>query len=428
MTTPARANLVLPRPLPRSVVELDFLGSAPLVVRGVPFAVTRSSNGTYFDSAGTLQTASSNVARLNHNPLTLAPLGLLVEEQRTNSIRNNTMQGASAGTPGTLPTNWNANVIGLTRTIVGTGTENGVTYIDIRVNGTTTSQFGAITFEPTNTVAASAGQVWAGSSFLKLVGGDFTNIGVVGLAFYAYTSAPAYISAVTTAASVDSTLTRFSNIGTLPATTAYVQPAFFFNTTAASGQAVDFTIRIGMPQTELGASVTSVIATSGAAATRNADNAVVSTIAPWFNPVEGTIVVEGDVNATTADGTARVPWGFSDGTFNESIYAARSASSANIGIAVVDAGVQQSSVSAGSVTANTPFRSAFGYKANDFAHSLNGAAVVTDTSGTLPTVTGLTIGNANWAGAGNWLNGHIRRLSYYNTRLTNAQLQALSTL
>lgn len=47
---------------------------------------TRASTGTYFDSAGVLQTAGVDVPRLDYDPLTLLPRGLLVEEQRTNLL------------------------------------------------------------------------------------------------------------------------------------------------------------------------------------------------------------------------------------------------------------------------------------------------------------------------------------------------------
>jgi hypothetical protein len=71
---------------------------------------------------------ASNLPRITNQ-------GLLVEEARTNSIRNNSMQGAVAGTPGTLPTNWSeSRAAGLTQTVVGTGTQNGIDYIDIRLN------------------------------------------------------------------------------------------------------------------------------------------------------------------------------------------------------------------------------------------------------------------------------------------------------
>lgn len=45
---------------------------------------SRASIGTYFDSSGTLQTASSGSPRFDHDPVTHAPKGMLIEEARTN--------------------------------------------------------------------------------------------------------------------------------------------------------------------------------------------------------------------------------------------------------------------------------------------------------------------------------------------------------
>lgn len=49
---------------------------------------TRASTATYFDASGTLQTAAINQPRFTYNPATLQPLGLLVEEARTNLLLN----------------------------------------------------------------------------------------------------------------------------------------------------------------------------------------------------------------------------------------------------------------------------------------------------------------------------------------------------
>jgi hypothetical protein len=49
---------------------------------------TRASTGTYFDSAGALQSAAINAPRFDYNPTTLQPQGLLIEEQRTNLVLN----------------------------------------------------------------------------------------------------------------------------------------------------------------------------------------------------------------------------------------------------------------------------------------------------------------------------------------------------
>jgi hypothetical protein len=49
---------------------------------------TRASTATYFDVAGTLQTAVTNAPRFDYNPVTHAARGLLVEEARTNLVLN----------------------------------------------------------------------------------------------------------------------------------------------------------------------------------------------------------------------------------------------------------------------------------------------------------------------------------------------------
>jgi hypothetical protein len=98
----------------------------------------------------------------------------------------------------------------------------------------------------------------------------------------------------------------------------------------------------------------------------------------------------------------------------------------------MQAGVRESGTFhvAESTSSNTAPVGAFGtgaiaYKLNDFGFSWNGADALTDTSTTLPVVQQLYIGN-NGGLAGNFLNGHIARLTYYPKRLPNATLQALS--
>lgn len=50
--------------------------------------ITRASNGTYYNSLGSVVVASSNVARIDFDPVTRVPRGLLVEESRTNYLLN----------------------------------------------------------------------------------------------------------------------------------------------------------------------------------------------------------------------------------------------------------------------------------------------------------------------------------------------------
>nr|AKH46253.1 hypothetical protein [uncultured marine virus] len=58
----------------------------------------RASVATYYDSEGILQTAAVNEPRLDYDPVTLEPLGLLIEEERTNAISQSNEFTASTGT------------------------------------------------------------------------------------------------------------------------------------------------------------------------------------------------------------------------------------------------------------------------------------------------------------------------------------------
>ena len=64
-------------------VSLDFENSKTLDPR---ITFTRSSVGTYVGADGLIKTAAVSEARFDHNPTTGESLGLLIEEQRTNSF------------------------------------------------------------------------------------------------------------------------------------------------------------------------------------------------------------------------------------------------------------------------------------------------------------------------------------------------------
>jgi hypothetical protein len=68
---------------------------------------------------------------------------------------------------------------------------------------------------------------------------------------------------------------------------------------------------------------------------------------------------------------------------------------------------------------------AIGYKANDFAQSIAGNAALTDTTGTLPTVNRLHVGTSlNGTGQ---LNSTIKKIAYYPKRLSNTELQGITS-
>jgi hypothetical protein len=76
-------------------------------------------------------------------------------------------------------------------------------------------------------------------------------------------------------------------------------------------------------------------------------------------------------------------------------------------------------------SANTTYKHASTYKVNDFAASRDGGTVATDTSGTLPTVNKLSFGT-DTNDAGGFLNGHIAKFYYWNTRKPNSFLQTIT--
>jgi hypothetical protein len=129
--------------------------------------------GEYIPTTSTINSAP----RFDHNPTTRESLGLLVEEQRTNSIRNNTGVGAVAGTPGTLPTNWSVAVASdLTTNVIGTGTSAGVAYIDLQIVGTSNSTSYILALESNSQIAALQNQNWTESLWISHVAGSFANI------------------------------------------------------------------------------------------------------------------------------------------------------------------------------------------------------------------------------------------------------------
>jgi hypothetical protein len=381
---------------------------------------TRASTATFFNSSGVLTSASNDVARFDYNPATLAPLGLLIEESRTNSIRNNTMVGAVAGTPGTVPTNWSdiPTSNGLSRQIVGVGTQSGINYIDIRYSGTTTAASSTVLQpEPSTQTVAATGQSWTASAWWALAGGSTSGLTIV-QRVTGRSSVGGFLENTDTSVTLTGTLTRYSASRTFTnASTERVSCDFAFS--YASGAAIDITLRIGLPQLEQGAFATSVIPTTTTALTRAADVASVNTLTPWFNATEGTIFVEAS-NAQL--GTSL--FSTDDGTASNRIVTYFNVANSPA-FRVVSGGVDQANFSAGTITQNATFKLSTAYATNDFAASLNGAAAVTDTSGTVPSGQTTARIGSNVSSA-NFINGYLRRVSFFPRRLANAELQAIT--
>ena len=176
-------------------------------------------------------------------------------------------------------------------------------------------------------------------------------------------------------------------------------------------------------QVEAGTFPTSYIPTSGATATRSADVASIGVGAFGYNKTAGTVLVEFD-SASLSNSTI---YSFDDG----------SSAQGNTALIYPANGITYQVVSVGSTAVNTTFddyktankvsKVATCYRANDFAAVLNGGTIATDSSGALPTVTQLRLGNYVGGGTTFDMTGHISSIAYYPRRLTDAQIKALTS-
>jgi hypothetical protein len=213
--------------------------------------------------------------------------------------------------------------------------------------------------------------------------------------------------------------------GTLNGTGAFPNRANLTFTPSAGTLTLTVTGSVLHAQCEVGAFASSWIPTTGAAATRAADNANITDLPTiGFNPLEGTVLVEFESTVTFASG---MPDRFLFSLGTDTINNARVVidTTGTIRMASATAGVTDVNVSdGGGVRPPGFYRVAFAYKENDFAICTNGGTVVTDSVCVVPPINQLRIGQ-NIIGAVP-LFDRMRRLNYTPTRLPNAQLQSLT--
>jgi hypothetical protein len=189
---------------------------------------------------------------------------------------------------------------------------------------------------------------------------------------------------------------------------------------ATSGDAID----VDYCQSEAGAFITSPIYTGSASVTRAADlTHVMATTFP-LGTTAGTLYVKAS-RPVTETAANRYAVALNDTTINEMVGVRQTITSGLLTTLVQDGGVAQATLNSATVsTAGVTNKVASSYVANDFAQSVNGAAVQTDVSGTLPTPTRLEIGAL--ATASPW-NGHIAQIMVLNRAMTDGELIAVST-
>ncbi len=392
---------------------------------------TRASTATRFNSAGVLETVAANMPRFDYDPVTLICKGWLIEEPRTNFIRNSTMMGAAAGVIGSggrLPNYWTlgGSYASLTTSVVNLGIENGISYLDVRFSGTPTGPEVYLGFDAAiDVTAALAGQNWNASTYVKVVGGTLANILPSELYILAVSSNGTLVEAgkldfvLPTAGSLAvnrfSTMRQLVNSGSV-----WINSRIDLNFFA--GMPIDITLRIGLPQLELGAFVTSTIPTAGTQATRAGELALIvgPNFSSWYNQYEGTFFASYTLGA---DNSSIGVFGADDATTSNSIQM-RYATGSQAQFTVSSNGVSQVNLAPSGYSAASSYKRAITYKQNSFNQAINGVLPNSeDTSGVLPLVTQSRLGNEN---SGNFLNGHIKCLAYFPRRLSNDELKSLT--
>jgi hypothetical protein len=280
-----------------------------------------TTSGAYLGKDGLLKFAPVDEPVLEFN-LGGTFRGYRVRTPRTNTIRNNTMVGAVVGTPGTLPTNWLQITSTLNREIIGTGTENGIEYIDVKYSGTAASSTEQVlSFD---VISALTAQTWTNSVYLKVIS-QANAPNVYRLSVRERRANNTTIRFGTKTISPTSILSRFDMTEVLSGGVDTVQVIPEIQFTVTNGQPYDFTIRIGLPQMELGDTATPVIKTSGSAVTTSPDIAFKDPATDilsqgsgaiyfeWENPVEETVYLS-DFEFTAIAGINKVRFEYSPTT------------------------------------------------------------------------------------------------------------------
>lgn len=176
-------------------------------------------------------------------------------------------------------------------------------------------------------------------------------------------------------------------------------------------------------QLEEGSYATSYIPTEGSSVTRVAETTNATVPSGVFGTSGGTIYVEGVV--APPDSSGQMPFTAYGSTTSDLIYIWLITD----GRAYVESYTSGSlecniSSSSGLLSVGDSYKIAFAYANNDFVMYVNGTQIGTDTSGSITVPTRLKVANYITTG---YASGKIKQTKIYDTRLTNTELQNLTS-
>jgi hypothetical protein len=398
-------------------LDLQFAADKTLTARKGPTPVfTRGSTGTFVGSNGLIQTAAVNDPRFDHDPVTLASRGLLIEESRTNlALQSENHPSAS----------WNKT--GITVASASNTAPNGDVNSSLASEDSSTGLHRI--FQSTAYVSGTSYSI---SLFLKYAGRQFVaithpTVAANGIAIFDIQNGTITL----TQSGVTSSITAHPNgwyrcvVNGVSATTGGSSHIIQGSTTGGSltGSYLGLNgpaFYIYGSQVEAGSFATSYIPTTTGTVVRSADICSItgSDFNTVYNQSEVSIFSELEFSANNSSAVVHC----NNQSANEVLALSQFTSPSRLAIFVVDGGVTQASVNA-NANLNQVHKTAISAKLNSFQFVLNGVLGTKDTSGTMPTPTQINIGKTQSAVH---LNGRIKQIKIFRKQLSDAKLQALT--
>jgi hypothetical protein len=389
------------------------------------FVVTRATTALRTNASGFLESIASGVPRLDYPAFGGCP-SLFIEPAATNLVlrsqeidnvywtkinMNAFGSGSVANTSGTLDP-YGTNVADYIQENTATGAHSLISIFAGNVSGTTYTWSVFAKAAERNIVNLLNNATGAGSANFNLTTGVATLINGVSATIENYGNGW-YRCSLTYTSGITGNHNIQVRICDAAGNTSYTG-------TGTSG------LTVFGAQLETGTVATSYIPTVATSITRNADVISVASVSGLIGQTQGTLYAE--VNVTKLLGTqSRYILNISDGTANNRIYLAFSGASSNIIRARVWSGnVLQASIDTTTISTLGIRKLAIAYANNDIVFYMNGVQIGTDTSATIPACNRVNLGSsqANLA----QVNDPISAAAIYTSRLSNAELESLTTL
>lgn len=398
-------------------LAFDFVNSPSLTpyVGSATLAVTRAgATATRGNAAGLIEIVGANLPRFDYDPATLLCKGLLIEEARTNRY----LYSSAIDNAAWAKTNLSV-VADTTDTLAPDGLNT--------AEKLTTTSTGSCYFSQAATGAVIGDKV-AHLVYAKKGTSDRL-IFELHSASWTVSSGPTFdltngtkIGGLADDAIVDAGNGWYRCSATRTAAVNNPGNAMFVDGygTAVVGR----TIYVWGVDAQVGAFVASHIPTAGAAVTRNADQPIIASLGAWFNAAASSYFAEwiGLPGPSGNPGNARIL-----GLTSPKTPLSYNGSPGPSGIPLGMYEGAAPTIPSGTYTTGTIGRLASAYTTpNDAAISFAGGAIATSANANFGVPTAMYLGHQ----FNNTLhiNGHLRRFTYYNTRLANADLVTLSRL